>query len=137
MWDTYGTVTYLTTRSTVDVGQCEVIMKQLMNCAEDISSRARASVYFTEGNADYSNTKELLWNMVILSVADYVITNHEYATVIENHQHFFLGCNPDGICLATGDGCDRIRQDTRGIQEDLLLDAYYICMFGQIMKEER
>ena len=136
-WDTYGTVTYLTTRSSVDVGQCEIIMKQLMNCAEDISSRARASAYFTDGNADYSNTKELLWNMVILSVADYVITNHEYATVIENHQHFFLGCNPDGICLATGDGCDRIRQDTRGIQEDLLLDAYYICMLGQIMKEEK
>lgn len=135
-WDTYGAVTYLTTRSSVNVEDCEVLMKQLMNCAEEISARARASAYFTEGNAAYTNTKELLWNMVILSVADYVITNHEYATVIEEHQHYFFGCNPDGICLMKEEGSDSILPLKDGEREGLLLNAYYICMLSQMLKED-
>lgn len=136
VWDTYGAVTYLTTRLSVNVEECEVLMKQLMNCAEEIPARARANAYFTEGNAAYTNTKELLWNMVILSVADYVITNHEYATVIEEHQHYFSGCNPDGICLIKEEGCDSILPSEDGGREDLLLNAYYICMLSQMLKED-
>lgn len=136
VWDTYASVTYLTTRHAVSVTDCEAIMKQLMGCAEEISARARASAYLTEGNAEYTNTKELLWNMVILSVADYVITNHEYATVIENHQHYFLGCNREGICLVQEKGCDSIRPVEQDISKDLQMNAYYICMLSQMMKTE-
>ncbi len=136
VWDTYGAVTYLMTRFSVDVENCAVIMKQLMNCAEEISARARASAYFTEGNAAYTNTKELLWNMVILSVADYVITNHEYATVIEEHQHYLFGCNPDGISLMKEEDCDSVLPSESGEREELLLNAYYICMLSQMLKED-
>ena len=131
-WATYGTITYLTTRHYVDVSHCDVIMKQLMSCAEEISASARASAYLTEGNAECNNTKELLWNMVILSVADYVITNHEYATVIENHQHYFLGGNPKALCLVKEEGCDGIHPEGEGIQDDLQMMAYYICMLSHI-----
>ena len=135
VWATYGTITYLTTRHYVDVTYCSEIMKQLMTYAEEISARARASAYLTEGSAEYDNTKELLWNMVILSVADYVITNHEYATVIENHQHYFFGCNPGAVCLVNEEGCDGVSMEGKGIQNDLQMNAYYICMLSQIMKE--
>lgn len=134
-WATYGTITYLTTRHYVNVDYCGVIMKQLMTYAEDISARARASAYLTEGNVELDNTKELLWNMVILSVADYVITNHEYATVIENHQHYFFGCNSGAVCLVNEEGCDSLGAEGSGIQDDLQMNAYYICMMSQIMKE--
>ena len=135
-WDTYATITYLTTRHPVDVNMCGVIMKQLMTYAEDISARARTSAYLAEGNAQLDNTKELLWNMVILSVADYVITNHEYATVIENHQHYFFGCNPGAVCLVQEEGCDSIGTSGDGIRDNLQMNAYYICMLSQIMKKE-
>lgn len=135
-WATYGTVAYLTTRHSVDKKYCEVIMKQLMNRAEDISARARSSAYLTEGNSEFTNTKDLLWNMVILSIADYVITNHEYATVIENHQHYFFGCNPDAVCLVQEEGCDSIGEDGAGIQDNLQLNGYHIFMLSQIMNVE-
>ena len=135
-WDTCGSVTYLSTRHTVNVEYCNTIMKDLMTCAEKISVGARSQVYLTDGKADFSNTKELLWNMVILSVADYVITNHEYATVIENHQHFFAGCNPTGVCLVQEEGCDSFWDGGEGIQQNLLMNAYYICMLSQILNRE-
>lgn len=135
-WDTFGAFTYLSTRKTVDKEYCSVIMKQLMTYAEEVSLRAREGIYFTEGNQKLDNTKDLLWNMVILSIADYVITNHEYDTVIENHQHYFLGCNPQAVCLLEVEGSDRLWTEGAGIQEDLLPAACYICMLSHILKEE-
>lgn len=136
-WDTFGCLTYLSTRQYVNVECCSKIMKQLMSYAEDISGRAREAAYFVEGNADFTNTDELLWNMVILSMADYVITNHEYATVIKNHQHYFLGRNPRAICLVQDEGCDCPGEAGSSIQDDLKQSAYYLCMLSQMMKEER
>lgn len=134
-WATYGSVTYLTTRHAVDRKCCEILMKQLMSCAEDISAGARAGAYLTEGDAELTNTKELLWNMVILSIADYVITNHEYATVIENHLHYFFGCNPGAVCLVQEDGCDSVSEYGAGIQDNIKLNAYHIFMLSQIMND--
>lgn len=135
-WATYGAVAYLTTRHSVEKGYCEALMKQLMGRAELISSDARTGAYLTAETAEYSDTDDLLWNMVILSIADYVITNHEYATVIENHQHYFFGCNPDAVCLVNEEGCDSVGEDGIGIRDDLQLNAYHIFMLSQIMNKE-
>lgn len=135
-WDTFGVFTYLSTRKPVNKEYCGIVMKQLMNYAEEISLRARESAYFTEGNENLDNTKELLWNMVILSIADYIITNHEYATVIENHLHYFLGCNPQAVSFFDAEGSDRLRKEDAGMQEDLLSGSCYICMLSHILKEE-
>lgn len=136
-WDTFGCITYLSTRHFVNVELCSKVMKQLLEYAEAVSERARTEAYFTEGNADFTNTEELLWNMVILSMADYVITNHEYATVIENYQHYFLGRNPKAVCLVQGEGCDSLLETESVIQEDILLNSYYICMLSQIINREK
>ncbi len=135
-WATYGAVTYLTTKHYVDKKHCETVMKQLMSGAEEISAKARVSAYQTEGDSEFTNIKELLWNMVILSIADYVITNHEYATVIENHQHYFFGCNPKAMCLVHEDGCDSMSDGEKNIQDDLQLNAYHIFMLSQILNVE-
>lgn len=135
-WDTFGVFTYLSTRKPVNKEYCGVIMKQLMNYAEEVSLRAREGAYFTEGNKDLDNTKDLLWNMVILSIADYVITNHEYDTVIENHLHYFLGCNPQAVCFLDAKGSDRLWKEGGALQEDLLSGSCYICMLSHILKED-
>ncbi len=134
-WSTYASVTYMTTRHAVDRQYCETLMKQLMSHAEDISANARAGAYLTQGDAEFTNTKDLLWNMVILSIADYVITNHEYATVIENHLHYFFGCNPGAVCLVQEDGCDSMGEYGAGIQDNIKLNAYHIFMLSQIMND--
>ena len=120
-WYVFGSITYLSTRHSVSLDSCNAMMKRLMNRAEDISEGARAGLYMTEAKSDLPNTDELLWNMVILVAADYVITNHEYATVIENHQHFLMGCNPTGTC-----------EQPSGLLEK----AYYICMLSHMVKQE-
>lgn len=120
-WYVYGSLTYLATRHSVSLDYCNTMMKRIMNRAEDISEGARAGLYMTEGKSDFSDTDELLWNMVILVAADYVITNHEYATVIKNHQHFLMGCNPTGDC-----------EQPSGLLEK----AYYICMLSHMVKQE-
>lgn len=134
-WAAYGSVTYLTTRHAVDKKYCESIMKQLMSRAEKISAASRVGAYLTEGNPDFTDTKDLLWNMVILSIVDYVITNHEYATVIENYQHYFSGCNRSAVCLVNEEGCDSIGAADAGIQDDLRLNAYHIFMLSRIMNK--
>lgn len=136
-WDTYGTITYLSTRQYVNKEYCGIIMKQLMAYAEDISVNARGGIYFTEGNESLDNTKVLLWNMVILTVADYVITNHEYATVIENHQHYILGCNAMAACLAEAADCDKMWNAQDCIQDDLFTNACYVCMMSQILQNNK
>lgn len=135
-WDTYGAITYLSTKQYVNKEYCGIIMKQLMTYAEDISVNARGGIYFTEGNENLDNTKVLLWNMVILAVADYVITNHEYATVIENHQHYFWGCNTKAVCLAETADRDEGWGAREGIQDDLFTNACYVCMMSHILKTE-
>lgn len=137
MWDTYASITYLSTRQAVNVDLCAELMAELMDEAENISQRARAEAYLTEGKENFENTNELLWNMVVLSVADYVITNHEYATVIENHQHFFLGVNKTAACLIHQEECERIGEAEEQIQENILMNAYYICMMSQILQVEQ
>jgi endoglucanase len=92
-----GVTTYLLTKKEVDRELCSQIMKSIMLIAEDISARARSSRYLTAGNKIQDNNNELLSDMFYLAIVNYVITNHEYGTVLENHLHYLLGRNSAGI----------------------------------------
>ena len=41
----------------------------------------------------YEEIDIILWDMVMLSVVEYVITNHEYGSLIENGHHYLSGRN--------------------------------------------
>lgn len=135
-WASYGAVTYISTRHTVDINLCAELMDTLMQQAEQISQTSHVGFYLASGNSSMDNTEELLWNMVILSIADYVITNHEYATVIENHQHYFLGRNQQALCLLAGKGSRSAAQPGKAIRDNLTWNAYYLCVLSQILKDE-
>lgn len=97
----YGAVAYISTKQNVEIELCEQFMKVMMEEAEDISARSRSSSYLVwleDGRA------ELMREMSVLTVVDYIIANHEYATVIENHLHYFLGRNEEAVSYVEGFG---------------------------------
>ena len=87
-----GEITYVSTRRKVDKDLCGKMMSSLMDKAEMIANASRQADYLVEEKQD-----EFMDNMTVMSVVDYIITNHEYYTVIENHIHYLLGRNPKGV----------------------------------------
>lgn len=88
----YGTVTYLSTKRKVDVNLCTGLMKQLMSMAEEIINEAKNSFYLAAGEKE--DIRGILSRMMLLSVADFISTNQEYAVIIENQYHYLNGRNP-------------------------------------------
>ncbi|MCR5716326.1 MAG: hypothetical protein K6G23_05740 [Lachnospiraceae bacterium] len=93
MADFLSRITYLSTTRKVDTTLCSSIITTLLRSTEDLSNTAKASPYQINAEGEGSQQDNILWNMMILSVVDYVITNHEYTTVLENHLHYLTGCN--------------------------------------------
>lgn len=93
----YSGLTYLNTKSKVDTVLCNKVIKKMMEEAEDISEKSRQQNYMVYSEKEASDTEALLTEMLHLSIVNHIITNHEYNTVIENHFHYLLGRNPEGI----------------------------------------
>ncbi len=88
----YGAVTYLSTKRKVDVGICTELMQMIMSMAEDIINSSKASFY--AGYGEKEDLQGILSRMMLLSVADFISTNQEYAVIIENQYHYVNGRNP-------------------------------------------
>lgn len=99
-----GMVTYLSTTGKVDKELCSEMIQLLMKDSEHIADQASESLFLADADGSGTQVQNILWNMVRLSVVDYVITNHEYSTVIENNVHYLLGANPDAACMLPGMG---------------------------------
>lgn len=93
----FGCATYLNTRQDVNTDYCSDVIKVIMRRAEDISTESRKSVFKVPMTMDQSNNNHLLEDMMIMTLVDYVISNHEYDTIIGNYLHYFLGQNPMSI----------------------------------------
>lgn len=130
----YGEVTYIATKQTVDVELCSIFMKEIMGMAEEISARSKESYYQAETNKEQDNNGEILWNMVILTVVDYVISNHEYATVIENHLHYFLGRNSFAVSYIEDFGSRSFvqREGCEGIMDNGVLESAFLFILSEV-----
>lgn len=87
----YGTVTYLCTKKGADKTLCTQLMKTISTMGEQIFLNARDGAYLTASKEPES----ILMDMEIMAVMNHIITNHEYATVLENHLHYLLGRNAE------------------------------------------
>lgn len=97
----YGAVAYLSAKQSVDINLCGVFMETLRDKASEIAVDSKDSYYQINLQKD---DEEILWDMVVFTVVDKVISNHEYATIIENHLHYFLGRNPSAASMMDGIG---------------------------------
>ncbi|MDR2888900.1 MAG: glycoside hydrolase family 9 protein [Lachnospiraceae bacterium] len=129
-----GYVTYLSTKKYVDKNLCSEIMKIIMSEAEGIAARTRQSPYLTAGNRQQDNNTELLTDMFYLSIVNHIIRNHEYGTVIENHLHYLMGRNSEGISYIDGIGAKNYLEiEVRlGIMNQIEPDSKLIFMLSEI-----
>lgn len=129
-----GSVTYLSISKNVDVDQCGILMKYLMNRSEAIAAEASKSTYLvTDPGAE--SFDGMLDDMRCLTITDHIIYNHEYTTIIENHAHYFMGMNPGAVNYVTDD-TERTYKDASlgGIMNDPEQDALLIFMLSVLEK---
>ncbi|MDR2043862.1 MAG: glycoside hydrolase family 9 protein [Clostridium sp.] len=102
-------ITYISTKQRVDVNLCNSFIRGLMREAEDIVARiaelnAFAGDASAQGRQDPASltteeTDDLVWDLILLTVVEYIIANHEYDQVIEARYHYFMGRNPQSYCF--------------------------------------
>lgn len=133
----YGEVTYLNTQKKVDTELCSIAIKRIMTETEEISEKSREEKYLTCINKEQSNLQEVLDSMVKMAVVDYVITNHEYATVLENHLHYFLGRNPGSVSFIKDFGVTQTGKDELDILSNSKYNSAFIFMMSAILSHEK
>ncbi|MCM1120278.1 MAG: glycoside hydrolase family 9 protein [bacterium] len=104
-YDYLAAITYISTKQRVELELCSRLIRVLMNRAEEIAGGIPRLDY-QESDMDGMDIDEILWNMVVLSVVEYVITNYEYAGVIEDQYYFLWGRNARAHCYWEHDICN-------------------------------
>lgn len=130
-----GYVTYISTKQRVNLDLCESITKKLMQRAEEISAAADRSGYLVEEGEGNEHNLKLLQNMMYLTMVDYMIANHEYDNVIENHLHYLMGRNEQAVCYIDIEGQNSYRRpdETMGIMKQFGADSRLIFMLSEIV----
>lgn len=129
--DFYGKVGYLSCKNTVDVQLCSSIITALMGEVERVSAQSASNPYLV---CSY-DMPEIFTNMSRLAVVNYVITNHEYETVQENHLHYLLGRNETGVCYIEGiERTEKMAAQT--VTQDSLQNASLILLMCEIIHSE-
>lgn len=89
----YADIAYLSTRRSVDIAVCDAIMEESMRSADICYQEASAKPYMKLGNT----AEELFLGVLRLSMVDYIVTSHEYLSMIQGQFDYLLGCNEEGI----------------------------------------
>lgn len=97
-YDHLAAVTYISTRQRVDMELCSKLIRVVMNRGEQIAAGVPRLAY-REVDQSESAIDEMMWDMALLSVVDYVITNYEYGRVIESQYYFLWGRNSRSYCF--------------------------------------
>lgn len=134
----WGCVTYLSTKQPVDMALCKSVTQNLMRKGEVISFASKDSKLLVETDEKQGSNAGLLRNMTRLAVVDHIITNHEYATVLENHIHYMLGRNLLSISYLDGEGARNYRDIdvSLGIMNQVDLNAELLLLLAAIMDDE-
>ena len=70
-----------------------------------------------------------------LTMVDYMISNHEYDNVIENHLHYLMGRNELAICYIDNEGENNYSQtdEALGITKQFSANSKLIFMLSEIV----
>ena len=134
----WGCVTYLSTKQKVDIDLCEAVTQNLMRKGETISYASKESKILVNADEKQGGNAALLRDMARLAVVDHIITNHEYAMVLENHIHYMLGRNLLSISYLDGVG-ERNYRDVDvnlGIMNQVDQNAELLFLLAAIMDDE-
>lgn len=96
----FGSITYLNTKNKVNVSLCDRVIKKAMAEVELLVERSKNEKYLVYSEGTAADNAAILEQMIRVCIINHIITNHEYNTVIEDHFHYLMGRNPQGICYA-------------------------------------
>ena len=125
----FGSMTYLNTKNKVDRELCDTMMRKAMGEAEEIAELSRQNPFQICERTETADAAGLLRETLRICVVNHIITNHEYNTVIENHFHYLMGCNPDSICHVSLWDEEMARSGTVA-QEPVQLSAVIFLLSG-------
>ncbi len=134
-----GYITYISTKQRVNVSLCDEIARKLMKKGEEVCEQVRVSKYLLKETGSKENNQKLLQNMMYLTAVDYMISNHEYENMIENHLHYFMGRNTYSICYIDNIGeYNYVKlDDNMGIMRQFDADSKLIFMLSDIVQTHR
>lgn len=127
----YGDVAYMSTKYTVDMDFCNDMIGRWMDDVEKMSQLSSQNPYLV---CD-SDLQQICENMSKLALINYIITNHEYVTVQENHLHYLLGRNAEGISYISGMGVQSAKP-AECISADSYRNSALVFMMSEIIKGE-
>ena len=107
----FGDYAYLTLKYGSNLEWSELVMKKIMNQAEEISRSSGKNNYYVSNKREYNDIDGKLRDMSNLALVNYIITNHEYSMLQKNYLDYFLGRNPYNICFADGFGTRNAADD--------------------------
>lgn len=128
---TYGAVTYASTRRTVKESLCSTYLKDMMEQAEKISAAAVRNPYFVGSEMTESGRELFFANTTNMVVVNYIITNEEYGSLIEDHQHYLVGRNELGVSYFDFENCEKTAEGFE--DEEAVYLAKYIMILSEIM----
>lgn len=126
----YGTLTYAATKRQVDVELCGTLLGVLLNEAENVAERAKENVFLVGGSIAEQEMEAVLWDALIVAATDYVITNSEYAAILQNYQSYFAGVNEQAYDYIT-EG-----QPDAAVGAESVNRARYLMILSEIMSHE-
>lgn len=135
----WGCVTYLSTKQKVDMNLCGSVIQNLMRKVETISFASKGCKLLVKADETQGSHARLLRDMTRLAVVDHIITNHEYATVLENHLHYMLGRNLQSVSYLNDVGGRNYSdvEEAVGVMNQVDQNAELLLMFAAIMDDER
>ena len=87
-------LTHFTTDYKVNRSLCTSLMEEILDQAEEVYSYIVLDNQLLSMGAGEEKLDEIMWNMVTVSVVEYVITNYEYGDLLEEEYFYLQGRNP-------------------------------------------
>lgn len=123
-------IAYLSTSYTTDFKRCNAIMERYLDRAQEISLNSLRENFYVLKNADTMSEKELLEDMMILGIVNYVLSGREYAGIQQNYIHYFFGVNAQRRNLLTETGDDGTQET---LQDDITKVSEFIFVMGNVL----
>ena len=113
----FGDYAYITLEKGTKLELAEELMKKLMAKAEETSLTSGRNSYYVSEKREYNDIDGKLKDMSNMALVNYIITNHEYSTLIKNYIDFFMGRNQENLCYLEGFGSNNVSEEQSGINE--------------------
>lgn len=94
-YEVLAALTHFKTDYKVKRSLCTDLMNEILDRAEEVASYMDLDNQLLGSNSREEKLAEIMWNMVYVSVVEYVITNYEYGDLLENEYFYLQGRNPD------------------------------------------